>query len=80
MDLLRTGLEPWRRTYPQVSVRSTVVHGEIGDGLVRAGAGADLLVIGDPHRGPVGRARTGDLPLTVARRAHGAVAVVPPHR
>jgi nucleotide-binding universal stress UspA family protein len=77
MDLLRSRLEPWKRRYPQVPVRSTVLHGEIGSGLIRAGAGADLLVIGDPHRGAFGRARTGDLPLTVAQRSRGPVAVVP---
>jgi nucleotide-binding universal stress UspA family protein len=80
MELLRNALEPWKQQYPQVSARSTVVHGEIGAGLVRAGAGADLLVIGDPHRGAFGRARTGDLPLTVARLGRGPVAVVPVDR
>lgn len=77
MDLLRAELEPWRRKYPHLRVRSAVLHGAVGTGLTWAGAGARLLVIGNRHRGPLGRSHTGDLPLTVARRARCPVAVVP---
>lgn len=80
MDLLRAEVEPWRQKYPQVRVRSTVLHGTVGAGLAWAGAGAHLLVIGNRHRGPLGRSHTGDVPLTVARRARGPVAVVPADR
>jgi nucleotide-binding universal stress UspA family protein len=79
-DLLRNALAPWRLKYPHVQVLSTVMHGAIDSGLLRAGAGARLLVIGDRRRGPLGRARTGDLPLTVARGARCPVAVVPAGR
>jgi hypothetical protein len=47
------------------------------DALLRAGAGARLLVVGDKRRGVVGRARTGDVPLTLATEAICPVAVVP---
>lgn len=80
MDLLRGEVEPWRQKYPQVQVRSTVLHGAVGSCLIWAGAGAHLLVIGNRHRGPLGRSRTGDVPLTVARRARCPVAVVPADR
>lgn len=77
MDLLRTVVDPWKQKHPQVRVRGTVLHGTVGTGLTWAGAGAHLLVIGNRHRGPLGRSHTGDVPLTVARRARCPVAVVP---
>jgi nucleotide-binding universal stress UspA family protein len=77
IDLLQSQIEPWKLRYPQVQVLGIVVHGGIADGLTWAGAGARLLVVGNRHRGPLGRARTGDVPLTVARRAACPVAVVP---
>lgn len=80
MELFKTEVEPWKQKYPQVRVRRTVLHGDVCSGLVWAGAGAHLLVVGDRHRGPLGRARTGDVPLTVARRAGCPVAVVPVDR
>jgi len=80
MELLRAEVEPWKQRYPQVHVRSAVLHGAVGNGLTWAGAGAHLLVIGNRHRGPLGRSRTGDVPLTVARRARCPVAVVPADR
>jgi len=80
MDLLRAEVEPWKQKYPQVPVRTTVLHGAVGSGLAWAGAGAHLLVVGNRHRGPWGRSRTGDVPLTVARRARCPVAVVPADR
>ena len=80
MDLVRAEVEPWKQKYPEVQVRSTVLHGTVGSGLTWAGAGADLLVIGNRHRGPLGRSRTGDVPLTVARGARCPVAVVPVER
>ncbi len=79
-DLLRTEMEPWKQKYPEVRVRGTVLHGAVGNGLTWAGAGAHLIVIGNRHRGPLGRSRTGDVPLTVARGARCPVAVVPVER
>jgi nucleotide-binding universal stress UspA family protein len=54
-----------------------VVHDRVADGLVRAGLGAHLLVVGNRHRGAVSRARTGDVPWSVARTADCPVAVIP---
>jgi len=79
-DRLRTEIEPWAQKYPATRVRRTVSRGRITDELVRAGIGAHLLVIGDRHRGAVGRARTGDVPFSVARQADCPVAVVPIER
>jgi nucleotide-binding universal stress UspA family protein len=79
-DRLRAEIEPWSRRYPQTRVRLCVSAGAVTDGLVRAGVGAHLLVIGDRHRGVLGRARTGDVPLSVARSADCPVAVVPIER
>jgi nucleotide-binding universal stress UspA family protein len=78
-DLLRAEVVPWKQKYPEVHVRSAVLHGAVGTGLVWAAGGAHLLVIGNRHRGPLGRSHTGDVPLTVARRARCPVAVVPVH-
>ena len=77
MDLLRTEVEPWKQKYPQVPVRSTVLHGAVGTGLVWVAGGAHLLVLGNRHRGPLGRSHTGDVPLTIARHARCPVAVIP---
>lgn len=74
---LVTEVELWARKYPDVAVRMAVVGGSVADALIRTGAGARLLVVGDKRRGVIGRARTGDVPLTVAADASCPVAVVP---
>lgn len=79
-DRLRAEIEPWARKYAGTPVRRTVSRGRIAEELVRAGIGAHLLVIGDHRRGPAGRARTGDVPLSVARTADCPVAVIPIER
>ncbi|MEU4419247.1 universal stress protein [Actinoplanes sp. NPDC024001] len=66
-----------QRTYPDVPVVSTVLHGNVAAALIQAGAGAALLVVGDKRRGPLGRVRTGDVVVTVADKAPCPVAVVP---
>jgi nucleotide-binding universal stress UspA family protein len=75
--LLAEETAPWARTHPSVPVRNAVLHGSVADRLLPAGAGARLLVIGDKRRGVIGRARTGDVPLTLATEAPCPVAVVP---
>jgi nucleotide-binding universal stress UspA family protein len=79
-DRLRDEVSPWSRKYPQTLVRRAVLRGRVTDGLVRAGLGAHLLVVGDRHRGPLSRARTGDVPSSVAHNADCPVAVVPIER
>jgi nucleotide-binding universal stress UspA family protein len=76
-DRLRAEVEPWSAKHPRTRVRHTVMHNRVTDGLVRAGLGAHLLVVGNRHRGAVSRARTGDVPSSVARTADCPVAVVP---
>jgi nucleotide-binding universal stress UspA family protein len=77
LELLAAEVEPWSLKYPHVSIRRAVLCGAVIDGLVRAGAGAHLLVVGDKRRGMVSRARTGDVPLAVAQRAACPTAIVP---
>lgn len=77
LDLLCAEVEPWSRKYPHVNIRRAVLCGTVVAGLVRAAAGARLLVVGDKRRGVVSRARTGDVPLSVARLAGCPTAVVP---
>jgi nucleotide-binding universal stress UspA family protein len=77
LELLAEETEPWAVKYPAVPIRRAVLHGSVADALIRAGGGARLLVVGDRRRGVIGRARTGDVPLTVAADAPCPVAVVP---
>jgi nucleotide-binding universal stress UspA family protein len=76
-DRLRAEVEPWSLKHPRTRVRRTVLRDRVTDGLVRAGLGAHLLVVGNRHRGALSRARTGDVSLSVARKADCPVAVVP---
>ncbi len=76
LDLLAEEVEPWTHKYPQTPVKRAVLAGGTVDGLVRAGDGAGLLVIGDKHRGLVSRVATGNVPLSVVDRAPCTVAVV----
>jgi len=75
--LLADAVAPWIRAYPLVPTRCSVLAGPVGDELIQAAGGARLLVIGDKRRSVIGRARTGDVPLTVATEAPCPVAVVP---
>jgi nucleotide-binding universal stress UspA family protein len=75
--MLAAATEPWALKCPTIPIRRAVVHGSVVDALLRAGAGAELLVVGDKRRGVLGRTRTGDVPLTVATGAPCPVAVVP---
>ena len=77
LELLADEVEPWALKDPSVPIRRAVVCGSVVQALIRAGTGARLLVVGDKRRGVIGRARTGDVPLTVATDAPCPVAVVP---
>lgn len=77
LELLAAATEPWTLKFPEVLVRRAVLRGPVDEALIRAAAGARLLVVGDKRRGVIGRARTGDVPLTVATEASCPVAVVP---
>ncbi|HET9518664.1 MAG TPA: universal stress protein [Actinoplanes sp.] len=73
--LLRTQVEPWRQRFPAVPVLLAVLAGPAVDGLLRAGAGSRLLVIGNHRRGPAGRLATGNTTRAVLDRAPQPVAV-----
>jgi len=77
LGLLADEVELWASKYPSVAIRRAVMTGSVAQGLIRAGAGARLLVIGDKRRGVVSRARTGDIPRTVSAEAPCSVAAVP---
>jgi nucleotide-binding universal stress UspA family protein len=77
LELLADATEPWVVRCPAMPIRRAVLHGPVAKALAQAGAGARLLVVGDKRRGVIGRARTGDVPLTVATEASCPVAVVP---
>jgi nucleotide-binding universal stress UspA family protein len=76
LDRLRHAVEPWVVRYPAVPVQRAVLRGTVVEGLVRAGCGAYLLVIGG-HRSLLARAQGADRPLAIARNADCPVAVVP---
>jgi nucleotide-binding universal stress UspA family protein len=80
LELLAAAAGPSSRKHPRVQLRRAVLHGTVTDGLVRAAAGAFLLVVGDKRRGSLSRARTGDVPYAVIRRASCPTAVVPVDR
>ena len=73
-ELLSAAIQPRQIRHPQVRARRAVLRGRVTDDLVRAGAGARLLVVGDRHRPAT---HSGDAPLALAERARCPVAVVP---
>jgi len=75
--LLTEELQPWVSKYPAVMIKTKVFMASVVDGLVRAGHGSPLLVVGDKRRGVIGRIRTGDVPVIVAMEGPCPVAVVP---
>ncbi len=75
LDLLRHAVGPWAVEYPLVPVQRAVLSGAVVEGLVRAGVGADLLVVGG-HRSRFARTHGSDRPLAIARNADCPVAVV----
>lgn len=76
-DLVNAEIEPWVRKFPGVAVAVATPRGSVADELIRAGADARLVVVGDKRRGVIARARTGDVPVTVAMEAPCPVVVVP---
>jgi nucleotide-binding universal stress UspA family protein len=79
-DVLVAEVAPWAEKFPAVPVRRAVLTGSVADRLIDAAAGARLLVVGDKRRSVIGRARTGDVPLTIATEAPAPVALVPLYR
>jgi nucleotide-binding universal stress UspA family protein len=73
-ELLSAAIQPRQVRHPGVRARRAVLRGRVADGLVRAGLGARLLVVGDRH---CPAAHSGEAPLALAERARCPVAVVP---
>jgi nucleotide-binding universal stress UspA family protein len=69
-------VEPYAREHPTVAVKRAVYHGGPVPALLRAAAGARLLVVGDRGRGAVARLLLGSVSQGVISRAAGPVAVV----
>jgi nucleotide-binding universal stress UspA family protein len=72
---LAAEVAPWIDEYPLVAVEQAVYAGRPLPGLMRAAAGAALLVVGDRGRGPIGRAVLGSVADGVLDHATGTVAV-----
>jgi nucleotide-binding universal stress UspA family protein len=77
LEMLATEIEPWTHKYPVVGVKRAVFAGAPLPGLLRAGAGAPLLVVGARRHGPAARMLLGSVSRGVVERADGCVAVVP---
>jgi nucleotide-binding universal stress UspA family protein len=75
--LLGSEVAPWSEKFPDVPVRRAVLTGPVTEQLIDSAHGARLLVLGDKRRGVISRARTGDVPMTVATEAPSPVALVP---
>lgn len=69
-------VEPYALDHPEVAVKRAVYHGGPVPALLRAAAGARLLVVGDRGRGAVARMLLGSVSQGVVSRAAGPVAVV----
>lgn len=75
LDLLYAAISDAQNTWPDVHVRRFVLREDADEALVRASAGAVLLVVGDRRRGPVARRVLGSVSRHVVGHAHCTVAV-----
>ncbi|MGY1755108.1 universal stress protein [Blastococcus sp. SYSU D01042] len=73
--LLAEAVAPWRTAAPGLRIEEALVRERPAGALLRAAAGADLLVVGHRHRGLL--ARLGSTTHAVLHRAACPVAVVP---
>ncbi|MCW6006226.1 universal stress protein [Micromonospora sp. CPCC 205371] len=78
LRLLAEQVEPWTHKYPDVRVKRAVYTGRALPALLRAAAGARLLVLGARGHGVAARALLGSVSHGAVDRAAGPVAVVPP--
>jgi nucleotide-binding universal stress UspA family protein len=75
LALLEDEVEPYALEYPTVAVKRAVHRGAAVAALLRAAAGARLLVVGDRGRGAVARLLLGSVSQGVVAQARGPVAV-----
>ncbi|WP_327188378.1 universal stress protein [Streptomyces xinghaiensis] len=74
---LADAVAPWRERYPAVGITEEVVRGSAGPGLITAGTGTDLLVVGHRVRGKGRASPLGHVTHAVLHHAPCPVAVVP---
>lgn len=79
LAMLADEVEPCAREYPAVVVKRAVYAGRPLPGLVRAAAGAGLLVVGDRGRAPIARAVLGSVADSLVAQATGVIAVTHVH-
>jgi nucleotide-binding universal stress UspA family protein len=77
-QLLEAAVEPFRPSYPQVPVKIVVHQAPAVSGLLRAAAGAELLVVSTIGHSRIGGAVIGSVSRAMVTRAPCPVAVVPP--
>jgi nucleotide-binding universal stress UspA family protein len=75
LAMLATEVEPRAHGHPQVAVKRAVYADRPVAGLIRAAAGAGLLVVGDRGRGPIARALLGSVADGLVNHATCTVAV-----
>jgi len=76
LDMLDAAVAAARGEHPDVQVRRAVMRERAGTSLVRASAGAVLLVVGDRGRSAITRHLLGSVSRHVLMRARCTVAVV----
>jgi nucleotide-binding universal stress UspA family protein len=77
-QVLDRALDGWERSFPGVSVHSSLVRGCPARALITESAGAALTLVGFRSRTGVPRVVTGGVGQTLIRQARGNVAVVRP--
>ncbi|MDQ1646436.1 MAG: hypothetical protein QOJ50_2620 [Cryptosporangiaceae bacterium] len=76
-SLLAAEAEPFEARYPDVPVKRPVVNSTVITGLIRAAAGAALLVVGDRGQSRTARALLGSVTDELAGAAICPIAVIP---
>jgi nucleotide-binding universal stress UspA family protein len=77
--LLQAAIEPWRHRYPDVAVRRACFTGSVAHALLRATAGARLLVIGRHERRPLERRPSRLVDVLLARTSSPVALTAPVH-
>jgi nucleotide-binding universal stress UspA family protein len=77
--LLQAAIEPWRHRYPDVAVRRACFTGSVAHALLRATAGARLLVIGRHERRPLERRPSRLVGVLLARTSSPVALTAPVH-
>lgn len=76
-QLVEAEVEPVHRQYPTLPIKRAVFHGHPADGLLRAAAGARIVVVGSRRRGEVRSTLGRAVALALTRYASCPTLVVP---